>query len=540
MSEERREQRAKEFLLYAAGAALVLVALAIILFVVRPGGSDDGTDPSSTSVVPTTIDAAGNDGEDADAPEAFPEDRVAFVTAEGSVMSGIGAEAPIEVASKAALNDAGQASLSLSPTGDLIVYVRRDGALVSVPVEGGDPKVLATDVWMPSVGSTSMITWDAVSEKIAYLAVGTADMVEPRPDEPETLPDGVHSRPLPEGELGAVIKIIDRAGKVRNRIGDPSTRSITGITYSSTDDLMLVESSIPGEGRPYSLATTSSDAMEIVGTPLSADAPSFSPDGNFIVAVGPRPGGMNEMLRISAVQLSISVLTSDDRICFPSVSPDSTRIVYGAGADCSRLMLISSLGGQPVDVTPNDRPGQTFETQPVQWTQDGHFLAFPDCRTDDDGTTCSGKVVFVDPDRAVMINGPVATTVTTVIRPLMTDLNVHVAMSGPISYEGAFVVDSASEAELEDVSKTESLVDVTLSNGDRTLAIKAEFESGRKFASGTMRIVDPEKGLNRTFVITGTASLLGLRVASMSGIWISTTDLPFMTGEFRISVLRGT
>lgn len=540
VSPERRQQRAKEFLLYASGAAILLIALAAVLAVIRPGApSDDGDadlpPTEATATVPEPVTSTS------EPPEVFPEDRVAFVTAGGDVLTAIGAEKPEPVASDAAVDRTGRGSLSISPTGDLIVYVRSDGALVSVPVEGGATKVLADDVWLPAVGSPAVIAWDPTAGRIAYLAVGTEDMVEPRSDEPR-LPsvEGAHTKPLPEGQLGAVIKIVDRDGAVQGRIGDPSTRSVTGITYSSTDDLMLVESEIPGEGKPYSLATSSSATDEIVGTPLSADTPSFSPDGNFIIAVGPRPGGMQELLRLSTAYLSKAVLTSDERICHPVVSPDSTRIVYGAGENCSRLMLISSRGGRPVDITPGSRPNQTFAVGPTAWTQDGHFLAFPDCRRSESRTTCSGNVVFIDPDRSVMINGPAATTVVTVSRPLLVDMNVHVAMSGPITYEGSFLVDAATQGDLEDISRTGSLIDVELRSDDRLLAIRTELDTRRKFVSGTMQIVDPAKGINRTFVVTGSASLLGLRVASVAGIWISTADMPFSSGEFRLSVMRST
>lgn len=540
VSDERRQQRAKEFVLYASGAAVLLVAIALLLFALKPDGSSDDRGATSDPTAPPTT------GEEpvtttSERPEVFPEDRVAFITSNGSVLSGLGAAEPTVVATGAALDTSGQGSMALSPTGDVIAYVRTDGALVSVPVGGGDPTVLATDVWMDAVGSPSMITWDPTAGRVAYLAVGTEDMVEPR-SETSRLPSmvGAHVRPLPDAGLGAVIKIVDRKGQVLNRIGDPSTRWVTGITYSSADDLLLVESAVPGEDQPYSLATANSIGPDIVGGPLSADEPAFSPDGNFLVAVGPRPGGTRELLRISTSYLSKAVLTSDDEICFPSVSPDGTRIAYGAGEGCSRLMLISSRGGQPVDVTPGDQHGRSFATAPARWTQDGHFLTFPDCRSTDDGISCSGNVVFVDPDRAVMIAGPAATTVDTVSRPLIADMVVHVGMSGPITYQGSFVVDADTEADLDDVSKSSSLVDIALGDDDRRLVIRAEVDADREFMSGTMTLVDPDKGINRTFVITGSASLLGLRVASVSGIWISTADMPFVTGEFRISILRGT
>jgi hypothetical protein len=54
-----------------------------------------------------------------------------------------------------------------------------------------------------------------------------------------------------------------------------------------------------------------------------------------------------------------------------------------------------------------------------------------------------------------------------------------------------------------------------------------------------MTLIDPSKGINRSFTVLGTASVIGLRVASVSGIWISTDDLPFVSGKFRIGLRRG-
>ena len=75
-----------------------------------------------------------------------------------------------------------------------------------------------------------------------------------------------------------------------------------------------------------------------------------------VIAVGPDKSGQ-ELLRVETDELSRTTLVSTDRICNPAVSPDSSRIVYGTGEDCSRLHLISSRGGQPVDITPPARPG---------------------------------------------------------------------------------------------------------------------------------------------------------------------------------------
>ncbi|HTO01399.1 MAG TPA: hypothetical protein VL068_12055, partial [Microthrixaceae bacterium] len=132
------------------------------------------------------------------------------------------------------------------------------------------------------------------------------------------------------------------------------------------------------------------------------------------------------------------------------------------------------------------------------------------------------------------------TTVVTVSRPLLSDVFVRMALRGPIEYSGTFSVDAETEAKLKDFEGGTSLVDVTLVDGKRKLTLKLQIEEGSRFAAGTMKIVDPEKGIDRQVLVTGAASLIGVRIASLSGIWISTDDLPFMSGEFRISVGRDT
>ena len=53
-----------------------------------------------------------------------------------------------------------------------------------------------------------------------------------------------------------------------------------------------------------------------------------------------------------------------------------------------------------------------------------------------------------------------------------------------------------------------------------------------------MTLVDPAAGIDRTFLVLGTPSVIGLRVVSLAGLWISTTDLPVASGEFRLAVTR--
>jgi hypothetical protein len=175
----------------------------------------------------------------------------------------------------------------------------------------------------------------------------------------------------------------------------------------------------------------------------------------------------------------------------------------------------------------------------LSWTADGRFIAFADCRSTDGPVTCGGPVTFLDPDRLVVVPGTIATTVATVTRPLLGDLRLTVVLAGPIEYVGTFPVDAESEGELVEVDGSTSNLNLDLVNGDQELSLDLQVAQGSQFVTGQMTLIDPSKGINRSFTVLGTASVIGLRVASVSGIWISTDDLPFVSGKFRIGLRRG-
>ena len=84
-----------------------------------------------------------------------------------------------------------------------------------------------------------------------------------------------------------------------------------------------------------------------------------------------------------------------------------------------------------------------------------------------------------------------------------------------------------------------SRITVELTEDDQSLALDLQVQEGAKFATGTMTVVDPEAGIDRTFLVLATPSVIGVRVVSLTGMWISTDDLPVITGEFRLAIRRG-
>lgn len=517
-------------------AAFAVVAVLVGVFGLPTGGGDDegvGVVDTTVPAPPTTLAVPGE--------EIVPTDVVAYLTADGRVMAGEGVEPPVEVASGAALGPTGLGALAVAPTGDLIAYVRNDGALVTVPTRGGESVVVATDAVTTDIGAHTAVAWDPTGGQIAYLAIGTLDMAAPRPETPPPLSayQGVFRAPLPEGALGNVVKVVTRDAGVVTRLGDPSVRSIIGIASSQTDDFMLLESVNPETGKPYTLSVASSATSDVSGTVFSADDPAFSPDGNFIVAVGPdKPG--QELIRIATDSLGRTTLASADEICSPSVSPDSTRIVYGSGPDCSRLTLISARGGTPVDITPPAQPGSaTYRYGTLSWTAEGHFVVFADCRSSAGPVQCGGPVNFLNPDQRVLVPGIAATTVATVGRPLLGDLTLSAVMAGPIEFEGTFPVNAEAETQLTELSPDSSSVQAELTNGEQVLELDLMVAQGNSFTTGRISVLDPASGIDRTLLVVGTASAIGLRVVSFSGIWMSTEDMPFASGEFRLAITRG-
>src|SRR5690242_17729315 len=105
------------------GLAAALAVIALLAAVIgtpgsTPSASGTGSATSTTTAPTTTV--AHEDG----AEEIVPTDVVAYLTADGRVLAGTGADTPIEIASGAALGPTGLGAVAVAPTGDLVAYVR--------------------------------------------------------------------------------------------------------------------------------------------------------------------------------------------------------------------------------------------------------------------------------------------------------------------------------------------------------------------------------------------------------------------------------
>ena len=500
------------------------------------GRAQSDTDPQADGDPQLPADAQESDGEGSRRTEALqPGGLVAYVTSDARVWLGSGNQAPVVVGSNAAIGANGQSAVAVSPTGDGVAYVRADGALVLSEPDGSAEWVLRTDAALDVVGMAPVLSWDGTGKTLAYVAVGTDADVEEKATQPRSGTSGSFLAPLPAGPLGNVVRIVDVQGDLMSTSGDPSLRDAFGVATSLTDPVLVVQTRIPGTEDRYTLALAGGGA-ELAPTPFSADDPDFSPDGAFLVTTGPAKG-QRELQRVDLSDLSTVAIARDDTICAPVVSPDSTRIAYGSGPDCSHLSVVSSLGGPAFDITPAESPDTaSFGVAALGWSSDGRFVTFPRCTGTGAELSCDGTSWFLEPDTGRLLEGPEAVTVSPIRRALIQDIFLDFQMRGPIEASASFPISAETEGALTDVADTD-LLEADITNGTAALSVQLT-AAPNGFVTGTLTLDDPEAGVDRTFSVVARISLLGLRIVSLSGIWMSTSDMPFATGEFNMAIRR--
>ncbi len=524
---------------------LAAALAALLIVTVVPGAAtaqdaDDDAEADSSTGDGSEGEAGRGGGIDggarAEGERNVPQGQVAYVDAAGQVLVGIGEATPAVVGAFAAIGPTGQGAVAISPTADSLVYVRSDGALVQIDTDRGEPVVLATDVALDAVGVNPIIGFNGTGDRISYVAVGTEAEVADASTRKRNTDPGSFLVPLPEGPLGNVLKLIDRRGTVLSVLGDPSLRSVIGVTWSPGDPVMAVETEIPGTSDRYTMSIAVDGGDGLIPTPLSVDDPDFATDGSYVVAVGPSKG-LRELVRVELDNLERTNLVVEEQICDPTVSPDATRIVYGGGPDCSRLMLISASGGRAFDITPLDAPATaSFGAAELGWTTDGLFVTYPNCQTAGGATVCGGPSQFLEPDTGRVLDGPEAVTVAPIVRPLIQDVYLDFVMQGPLDLSHSFLINAETQGELTE-TEDGGFLEATVSDGLTEITFKMT-ANDEGFVTGSADIDDPEAGINRTFTILARANLLGARILRLSGIWMTTSDLPMATGEFVMAIRR--
>jgi hypothetical protein len=109
-------------------------------------------------------------------------------------------------------------------------------------------------------------------------------------------------------------------------------------------------------------------------------------------------------------------------------------------------------------------------------------------------------------------------------------------MQGPLDLSHSFLISAETQGELTE-TEDGGFLEATVSDGLTEITFKMT-ANDEGFVTGTADIDDPEAGINRTFTILARANLLGARILRLSGIWMTTSDLPMATGEFVMAIRR--
>lgn len=511
---------------------MVVLLLAVVIVAVvastAPIGVADGSEGARSQDTTTTTRPTA---------PTTPSGKVAYATADGRVWVGVGAGPPVEVASGAAIGRGEQSAVALAPTGDVVAFVRADRSLAIVPVGGGTPTVVANDVAVATLGSEQLLAWSPRGERIAYVATGTQAMADAAPRRDDPVRSGSFASPLPIGVLGNVVQVVDRTGRLAARIGNPAERNYVGVTSSPVDEILLLSSTIPGTSQRYTLVTAGFASNAEVPTLFSLDQPQFGPDGTYFVAVGSAKG-QRELIAVTISTFSRLQLAVAERICGPVPSPDGTRVAFGSGPTCARLQLVPATGGVVLDVTPPDEPDTvTYDAGTLGWTTEGRFVTAPRCRLDAGRIGCGGPSRFLDPDTGRVVDGPSAATVVPERLPLVGEAFLDVSVRGRQEFRASFRIDVDTQASLTQVTE-DGRISGSLTDAGGQLDLDLATREGGPFVTGRIAVVDAETGTERTLTVLGRLNAVGLRVFGISGIWMTTDEVPFASGKFDLAVRR--
>lgn len=445
---------------------------------------------------------------------------VAYATPGGDVMvaKSDGSEA-VRIGSDAQTNAAGLAPLAWRmPGADAITYVRRDGSLVTAPIDGREPLVHATDAVVPAGVTDEVIGWDVTGTFLLYLAQPVPGRIESRIVDFSTTTEG-------------------GPAEVRT-IGDPINRRVRAQFFSSIDPIIYQDTVDPETGRAYTASILTAAGGSALNTEHSVDDATFSPDGRFLFAVSKASPLAQQLVRISLRDpLNADLVFDNERVCKPAVSPDGRLIVFGAGPDCSELWRINSNGTEPTRIAA-DVLGVSFATGRFTWSLDSKTVSHPLCQGFEGSISCDGKYLDFDVSSGSFIERAVAGNVVREARPLLREFKVGIDISGPIEYSGRMQVGDRSVAEVLSVSggSAPSVKAVDALDSARSFELKLVHQYDSEFVAGTVRIVDT--GFDETFPFFARLTPYSLGYARLRGIWTRSEQLPLTSGHIVITLER--
>ncbi|NLA35806.1 MAG: hypothetical protein GX868_08965 [Actinobacteria bacterium] len=501
----------------ASAAVAVAVAAAVVgVALMGPGASGVPSSPAvgQRQVAPTTAYPAvvGAGGTDAG--------MVAYATPRGDVMvaKADGTEA-VKIGAEAQTNGQGLAPLAWRmPGADAITYVRRDGALVTAPIDGSEPLVHVTDAVVPADVTDEVIGWDVTGTFLLYLAQPVPGRIESRI---------IDFSATTEGEPAEV-----------RTIGDPINRRVRAQFFSSIDPIIYQDTVDPETGRAYTASILTPAEGSSLSTEHSVDDATFSPDGRFLFAVSKASPLAQQLVRISLRDpLNSDLVFDNERVCKPAVSPDGRLIVFGAGPDCSELWRINTNGTEPTRIAA-DVLGVSFATGRFTWSLDSKTVSHSLCQGFEGSISCDGNYLDFDVTSGAYTERATAGSVVRESRPLLREFKVGIDITGPIEYTGRMRVGDRSVADVLSISggSAPSVKAIDALDSARSFELKLVHQYDSEFVAGTVRIIDA--GFDETFPFFARLTPYSLGYARLRGVWTRSEQLPMTSGHIVITLER--
>jgi len=493
-----------------------IVALAVVGTLVALSGSVAPTASLAGAQTTTTVDTS---------PAPKGPGRIAYVTPSRDVVvaDSDGSNARI-VGGGAVANAAGLTPLAWrQPAADAITYVRDDGALVVAPVNGDDVQVLATDAVVPAGADENILSWDLSGSLLIYLAQATPTRAESR----------VVDLTAADEAIPAEIRTI----------GGGERRTVLAQAFSPLDPIIYQKTADAESGRALTVAIVEPFEGTITGTPYNLDDAVFTPDGKYLFAVSKGSGNVEQLVRITVADpLGVDLVSDHEQVCQPSVSPNSRKVVFAAGPNCSEVWTININGTDPQRIVERAGGDATFAVGAFSWSQDNAIVSHAACTTAGDGldavTTCGGGYLDISVADGSVQAGAEASSVLREFRALIRAVKVQVDITGPINYSGRLQVSSESVENAVKPSEQE-VIDVRAvdeTDNARSIDLRVAHDPDSVWVSGTLRIIDGD--FDETFPFVGRVLPSSYGLAKMRGVWIRSESMPFQSGQLAVTFER--
>jgi hypothetical protein len=499
--------------------ASVLVVGVLVVATVVGGGAADPSDAQLGDVTASTI--VRNPTPETVAPSLTAAGRVAYATPTGDVVvADSDGSNPLTVGSGAVVDSNGLAPLAWSGSGDLLAYIRNDGAVVLASTDAiSDPIIAATDAVMSAQAQERVLSFDSTGSGVAYLEAGV------------------------NGTSQAAVAVFDGAssGTVMP-LTDPATRIPTTFEFSPMDPVLFLQSLDADTGAVLPLAFVDPFNRTPFSSSIGVADPVFSPDGAFVYGV--ISSGVEQLARVDVQTARVEFIRNQEQICHPQPSPDGTRVAYGSGRVCNELWMVNSDGTDPQMVARVVGQGNTFAVGSFSWSLDGSTVTHPACNRVKGGqVTCAGPYIDIDVASGKVTRRAVAGAVEREFRPLIKPLKVKIEITGPLRYDGGMVVPTGSDNEAPQLTQLprDAIVKVTaVDELDETRRFDFQLLTTQDspYVVGKVHVVDPESEFDQEVTVFGQILAQSTRYAMFRGIWMRTSSMPFKSGRIDLTVYR--